>query len=179
MKEGDIHVNPFAASGHATMADVLQLIGDDDGLSVQRRRNICSSIRTFARWLNRDLTSMPAHPGYYRGMIKRLHPEQCGVSMKRIQNVKSDVLFSIRRLGLGGDGRTYLAPLSEKWQRLSDATDDRQIKYRLSRFMRYCSKAGISPEEVTDGVASDFLTALTEESFVKFPQKIHSRVWRH
>lgn len=182
MTEGDIHVNPFAASGHVTMADVLEQIADDDGLPIQRRRNICSSIRTFARLLSRDLTAMPAHPGFYRGLITRLHPLQCGVSKKRLQNVKSDVLFSLRHLGLGGGRRTYLAPLSEKWQRLFDATDDRQIKYRLSRFMRFCSNSGISPEDVTDDIASDFLAALTEESFVKSPQKIHGaacRNWNH
>ena len=123
MKEGDIQANPFAASGHVTMADVLEQIADDDGLPIQRRRNICSSIRTFARLLSRDLTTMPAHPGFYRGMINRLHPQQCGVSKKRLQNVKSDVLFSLRHLGLGGGRRTYLAPLSEKWQRLFDSSD--------------------------------------------------------
>lgn len=67
MSEPTVKRNPFAAPAHATMAYVLTRIEADRTLHVTRRRNVCSSVRTFARLFGLELSSMPAHPNYYRG----------------------------------------------------------------------------------------------------------------
>ncbi len=159
--------NPFVPADQMTMADAFELIESDEELTLQRRRNICSAIRTFAKLIGQDPGFMPAHPGYYRPVLKRLHPEQCGVSKKRLQNIKSDVLFAMRRVGSIGDGRSYLAPLSPAWQALWDhAVHQGHFRYYLSRLMRYCSAHGIPPEDLNDAVSERFLTSLVDESFI-------------
>lgn len=168
--------NPFLADEQLSLAEVLEVIGADKDLDVTRRRNVCSSIRTFARLVGQDLTSMPAHPGYYRGVLKRIHPVHAGISKKRFQNVKTDVLFALRHVGIVGDGRSYLAPLSPSWRSLWDSVRRDRLRYYLSRLMHYCSVHSIAPRDVDDSVSSRFLGALVEESFIKDPKDLHRRI---
>ena len=116
--------NPFVSSGHLTMAEVVDAIGADETLPLQRRRNICSSIRTLARALGMEPAGIPAHVTFLRGMFDRIHPEQSGISRKRLQNIRSDILFALRHAGLTGQGRTYMAPLTAEWHRLFDVLLD-------------------------------------------------------
>lgn len=172
--------NLFVSPDHATMAEVIDFVGADGTLSLQRRRNICSSIRTLARVLGMKPDGIPAHVVFLRGMFDRIHPEQSGISRKRLQNIKSDVLFALRHAGLAGQGRTYMAPLTTQWQRLFDALVDRQFKYGLSRFMRFCSAQGIAPEAVDDQISDAFLIAMERETLVKRPKIVHAaavRLW--
>ena len=90
-------LNPFTTPDQMTLRDVLEKIEADANLPVQRRRNICSSMRTLAKHANRDPVGIPAHAVYLRDLFKRLHPEQCGLTAKRIGNIKSDLLFALPR----------------------------------------------------------------------------------
>ncbi len=62
--------------------------------------------------LELDLNAMPAHPGYYREMLKRLHPVQCKISKKPLQNINSDVRFGVDHVGPGQCDRSYLTPMT-------------------------------------------------------------------
>ena len=180
MSEATIKRNPFAAPGHVTLADVLARIDGDSSLPIVRRRNLLSSIRTFARLLGLDLSAMPAHPGYMRGMIKRFHPKQTNTSKKRWQNIKADITFALRHVGLTRLPGRYVAPLSPPWNELYQRLPDVPLKRGLSRFVRYCGANGIAPQEVDDTVADAFLEALVAKSFVARPEKVHQatcRLW--
>lgn len=112
--------NPFTSDDQMTLADVLEMVTDDAELKPQRRRNICSAIRALSKLMSRNLSYLPAHPGYYREMFKELHPEHCGLSKSRIANIKSDVLFALRHTGCIHQGYTYMAPFTPEWQMLWD-----------------------------------------------------------
>ena len=122
--------------------------------------------------------SIPAHVTFLRGMFDRIHPEQSGISRKRLQNIKSDVRFALLHAGLMGQGQTYMAPLTAEWQGLFDTLLDRQFKYGLSRFMRFCSAQGIAPEAVDDQISDAFLVAMERETFVRRPKAVHAAVVR-
>jgi integrase len=172
--------NPFVSPDHATMAEVIDLVGADEALPLQRRRNICSSIRTLARALGMKPADIPAHATFLRGMFDRIHPEQSGINRKRLQNVRSDIRFALLHAGLMGQGQTYMAPLTAEWQRLFDILVDRQFKYGLSRFMRFCSAQGIAPSAVDDQLSNAFLEAMEQETFVIRPMVVHRnavRLW--
>jgi hypothetical protein len=94
-----------------------------------------------------------------------------------VSNVKSDLLFALRRLGLLARG-SYLAPFAPEWQALWRRLPDQYARTTLSRFFRYCSAQGVQPVLVTDEVAASFLTALETETLVKQPRVVHQNVAR-
>ena len=171
--------NPFMADDQMTLADVLEKIAADVVLDPQRRRNLCSAIRALGKLMNRGLSYLPAHPGYYRKMFKGLHPEHCGLSKSRIANIKSDLLFALKYAGCIQGVRTYMAPLAGEWALLwqEAACVGKQCRY-VSRFMHYCSAQGIAPEAVDDAVSEQLKQALVDESFVGDPVRTHKGILR-
>jgi integrase len=171
--------NPFTSADQPTLRGLLDAIESDKDLALQRRRNVCSSIRTIAKLMRRDLGYLPAHPKYYRDFFAELHPERCGLSRSRIGNIKSDLMFALRHTGCVSSGNTYMAPFAIEWQQLWDqaATASGSRRY-VSRFMHFCSANGISPDAVDDEVSENFKRALVEESFVSDPVKAHQNIIR-
>jgi integrase len=111
---------------------------------------------------------MPAVPGVYRHRLARLTPAGAGLSAKRLANIRSDVLFALRRYGVI-KARNALPQLSEPWRAVWDRLNQYQ-RCQLSRLIRWCAGAGIGPRDVCDGVILRFLQELERESFVKNPQ---------
>ena len=166
--------NPFTAADELSLLDVLERIEADECLPPQRRRNICSAIRRLGKLMERGLSQLPGHPGFYRAFFRNLHPVRCDLTRRRIQNIKSDVLFALRRTGCIRNYRTYMTPLIAEWQHLWDIAECAgSLRRYLSRLMHFCSAQGILPEAVDDAVANRFLEALIDESFVKNPIKTH------
>ena len=52
-------LNPFTSVEQPTLRQVLEAVASDETLPLQRRRNICSSIRTLGKLMRRD-------PGFSR-----------------------------------------------------------------------------------------------------------------
>lgn len=172
-------INPFMADDQKSLADVLEMIAADANLKPQRRRNLCSSIRALGKLMNRNLSYLPAHPGFYRKMLKELHPEQCGFSKSRIANIKSDVLFALKHVGCIDSARSYMSPLSPEWQMLWDEAECAgRLRLYVSRLMRFCSARGILPEQVDDAVSDQLKQALIDESFVDDPIRTHKGILR-
>lgn len=170
-------LNPFTTPDQPTLGQVLDAIEADKALPLQRRRNLCSSLRTLGKLMGRDPRYLPGHPRFYRDFFKHLHPEQCGLTKKRISNIKSDVLFALRHTGCIGNGHSYMAPQTFEWQALSDqAIGFGRIRFYLSRLMRFCSANNIPPNAVNDQISERFLKALIDESFVKDPIKTHQNI---
>ena len=176
-----INRNPFTTTGQMTLSEVLLRISADEGLKPQRRRNLCSALRGLGKLMNRDLSYLPAYPGFYRPMFKSLHSENCVLTKSRIANIKSDVLFALRHTGCIHQGHTYMAPLTPAWQALWDkAACAGRSRVYVSRLMHYCSAQGIAPGDVDNGVSKRLKGALVEESFVGNPVKTHKgilRIW--
>jgi len=171
--------NPFMTDDQTTMADVLEKIAVDTDLNPQRRRNLCSALRALGNLMDRDLSYLPADPGFYRKMFRGLHPEHCGLSKSRIANIKSDVLFALKHVGCIQGARTYMAPLTDEWTDLwENAECAGNLRRYASRFMHYCSARGIPPGAVDDGVSEKLKQAITEESFVGDPIKTHKDIIR-
>ena len=163
-------INPFTTADQMTLANVLERIDSDESLSTQRRRNLCSALRGLGKLMNRDLSYLPPHPGFYRSIFKGLHPEHCGLTAGRIRNIKTDVQFAFKHTGCIHGTHTYMAPFSPAWQALWNAAECAgRLRCYASRLMHYCSAQGIPPDAVDDAVADSFLKALVDESFVQDP----------
>ena len=171
--------NPFMTDDQMTMKDVLMKIAADTELKSQRRRNLCSAIRAVGKLMEKNLSYLPAYPGFYRTKFKGLHPEHCGLTKSRIANIKCDVLFALKHVGCIDGARTYMAPLTEEWKELwENAICAGNLRRYVSRFLHYCSARGILPEQVDDDVSDQLRRALIDESFVDDPTRTHKGILR-
>jgi integrase len=171
--------NQFADPALPTLAGVAAQIHEVDGLSTTRRASVRSAINTAGRWFNMPPSAIPAHPEFLRRLFEGFTPARAGVTPKRLANVKSEILFALRHLGLVAKG-SYLASMTPEWKLLWQGLPDKYARTSFSRFFGYCSAQGIAPMEVTDEVTTRFLVALKEETLVKRPQVTHQnlcRVW--
>lgn len=168
--------NAFARPDTPSLKEIRDRIASDYGIETQRRRDLTSAIETFGEWSGRPLDLIPAEMGYIRKVCGRLHPTELGVSIRRIQNVRSLIKAAFRLLGVSTKLPARTTALSSKYQALWDMLDgDKYAKRSLSSFLRYCSASGISPGAINDAVSQSYLSALETESLIKDP-RIHHQV---
>jgi integrase len=160
--------SPFVAPGIPTFADLLERVHSDPDLTQQRRADLRSAVRGFARLMGQEPALMPALPSLYRRRLAGLNPAATGLSAKRLANIKADVMHCLRRYG-AVKRRNALPGLDPAWQVLwTDLTVFERCQ--LSRFARWCSAMAIPPTGVDDQVAARFQADLVAESFLRDPE---------
>jgi integrase len=171
--------NPFAGPALPTLAAVVVEVEKAADLSAPRKAAVRSAVTTAGRWFSMPPAAIPAHPEFLRRLFQGFAPAAAAVTAKRVSNVKSEILFALRHLGLLGKG-SYLAPMAPGWKVLWEALPHKYARTSFSRFFRYASAQGIMPPDVTDEVSTRFLAALKGETLVKHPKVTHQnfcRVW--
>jgi integrase len=164
--------NPFLSTGAMTLADVTASVQGDDTLKPSRRRDLTSAVNRFCELLGRRPCEIPASATDLRQRAANLHPVQIGISAKRWANLRSDLMAALRLAGACDLPPARQIPLSPAWQSLFDACPVERFRWDLSRFARYCSAMEVKPKEVTDDIASGFLSAMKEAAIWKDPEQI-------
>ena len=77
--------NSFTISNQMTLSEVLLRISLGAGLTPQRRRNLCSALRGVGKLMNRDLSYLPAHPGFYRPMFNPHFPSELNIRCPKME----------------------------------------------------------------------------------------------
>ncbi len=162
--------NPFIDPNAPTFSDVIARITADTNLTSARRRDVASSIRCLMRLLDLDPAATLANLGVLRPRLERFHPAQAGISAKRFANIKSDVKFALRHLGLITSTVRRVKQLSPAWQELWTKIEDDHTRWKLSRLFRFCSDLEIEPYDVDDTTIERLHRALVEEDFVTDPE---------
>ena len=170
--------NAFSDPAIPTLEQVRDQIAADYGIEHQKRMDMVSAINAIGKWLDLPLSIMPASAEFLRQRLKTENSLTLGVSKRRLQNVRSLVLRALRQVGLSTKLASYQMPMNDTWQALYDRLPGRYERTAFSRLFRYCSKAGIRPEDVNNAVLDDYLVALIEESLRKDPRTIHQTVCR-
>jgi integrase len=170
--------NPFSSPSIPSFEYVRDQIASDYAIPHQSRMDMVSAINRIEQWFGMPLSMIPASAEFLRHKFRNFHHDQVGTTKKRVQNVRSLLLRAMQTLGLTTKLASYQSAMSEDWQASYDSLSGRYEKMALSRFMRYCSKQGITPGEVDDAVTSSFLVALEQESLVKHPKRDHQTVCR-
>ena len=161
---------PFVAPAVPTFADLLGQVQNDAALAAQRRADLRSALRGFARLMGQQPALMPALPSLYRGRLKDLNPAASGLSAKRLANIKADVLHCLRRYGTV-KRRNALPGLDPTWRGIWASLTVYE-HCQLSRFARWCSAMAIPPTDVDDQVVERFQTDLVAESFLRNPESL-------
>ncbi|MFQ5757479.1 MAG: tyrosine-type recombinase/integrase [Acidiferrobacterales bacterium] len=165
-----VDLNPFIDANAPTFYDAIARITTDTDLTPARRRDLVSAIRCLMRLLELDPNTTPASLGALRPRLEQIHPAQAAISEKRFGNIKSDVKFALRHLGLTTSIPRHVEQLRPAWQTLWGTIKDDQTRWKLSRLFRFCSALEINPENVGDVTIERLHRALVEESFVKDPE---------
>lgn len=167
-----------AWSAPVTLADVVARISTDADLPPRKRQDVTSNIKRFAELLGLPLATSPADPRAYRSRLQSFQPLSQGMSVKRWQNIRSDVQFSLNRYRPRPVFRGGLPiPVSEEWADLrSLLTATLGLRSSdLSRFLSFCTSNGIVPIDVTAQTFDDFHAWMESSRLLKDPQKVVRR----
>lgn len=149
-----------------TIANVLEQISGDEGLSKQRRSDIRSGVNTLCAVLNLQPESTLADPEQFQKQLAGLTPAMAGLTKTRLSNCKSALAAALKHAKTLKFQRRSSTPLMPAYGvLLRDVTEEWHEK-KLKRFFRFASGLGVPPEEVSDNTFDAFLTAL-EKSVVK------------
>ena len=103
------------------------------------------------------------------------------MSPGRWKNIRSLLQFALSHAGLAKvPGRYGIAP-SARWAALTGPLEYGH-RYQLGHLARYCTAAGVEPEQVSNTVMKGFLEDLQDRSLVAEPTRIHRNVivaWNH
>lgn len=164
------NASPVSLSNLQEVIDALAL---RDDLTDQRRLDLRSSLRTFARVLGKSPDQVPADIGVLNSQIAGLTAQMVGLSAPRWANVRSGLTTALSLTGAKVVPGKRRGPLSPDWAVLLDEVGDRFERSRLSRFMSWCTAEGIAPADVSQGDVDRFATAITKQSMVERPRAVH------
>lgn len=158
-----------------TLAQVLDRILADQDLPARRKQETASALRALAKTLRQPLEMMSADPVQLRQALAEFTPAMTGLSPGRWSNIRSLLQFALSHTGLATvPGRYRIAP-SASWTALIGPLEYGH-RYKLGHLARYCTAAGVEPEQVDDAIMSGFLEDLKERSLAAEPARIHRDV---
>jgi len=155
------------------LQEVIDALALRSNLSDQRRQDLRSSLRTFAKVMGTTLDRLPADIGLLSSQIAGLTAHAAGLSAPRWANVKSGLTTALSLTGakvIAGKRRGALAP---EWAALLGQVVGAYERARLSRFMSWCTAQGIAPADVGQADVDRFVVALGKESLVERPKAVH------
>jgi len=156
-----------------TLQGVVDALALRKELSDQRRQDLRSSLRTFAKVMGKTPDQVPADIGVLNSQIAGMTAQMVGLSAPRWANVKSGLTTALSLTGakvIAGKRRGALAP---EWAALLDQVEGRYERARLSKFFSWCTAEGITPADVGQADVDRFGVALGKESLVERPKAVH------
>lgn len=174
-------LNQVADPRNFTLADVISQLKNDRTLDSRKVAQAIRDIETACTWFQMTPADVIAHPMNIRPRFIRLSPGGLGVSAKRIQNVRSSVKASLRRVALV-DGRSFKIPLTPAWRTLIDAISDDYHRRKIRCMASFASAHGLAPANVDDAFSSRLLEALRADRLHADPRHVHQnavRSWNH
>lgn len=153
----------------ATMADVVLRLEACQQLSLRRRGDLISALRTIERLADAPLSSIPATPVALRACLDRISHVAVGMSDGRWNNIRSLSMAALTQVGVRTLTRRTRQPLDDTWDDLRNRLPDAGSRAGLSRFMSFCSANAIAPDGVTPAMFEQFGQALRDDSIAPDP----------
>ena len=157
----------------ATLADVMDVVTRDPSITTTQRSDWLCALRRLAKLLNKDPRLIPAAPDALRDAFQSIVPAAFGMTDRRLGTIRSRCLSGLRQAGIEVMRGRSSTMLSTAWQQFEQTLPDQRAKAGLSRFMRFCTEHGITPEQVDDTVFDRFRATLQTQSLAKSPHALH------
>jgi len=159
----------------ANFFDVLMLIDRSENLSVRRRQDLASAVRTVARVFGRDPAQIPCRSDVLARRLAEVPYLAHGLSKGRWANIRSLVNAALDLVQPMMPGR-HQEPLSPAWEKLMLQSDDNNsLRRRVSKAVHWLSARKVEPDQVTQEHLNEFLEALRQTSLAKDPEA----AWRN
>src|SRR6266851_9241234 len=111
---------PSTTGTAVTLQDVLDRLGEIDGLSEARRRDLRSAVRCYAKLLGIPPSVIPLDLATIRKNLDKMVPAQAKISAKRWANRRSDLAAALAACGLMPMLKTARVRLEPAWASLLD-----------------------------------------------------------
>lgn len=160
----------MTAISRITLAELLQKIRDDDELTPTRRQGLTYDLGRLAKLLERSPIEIPADLRALKSAINDLHHAQLGISRKRLQNIRSSLMFVFRRYKLV---KSSNGSLTADWASLKDQLQTKRERDGLTALFNYCSSNGIVPTEISDAISSSWCEWMETQTLRKKPRALH------
>lgn len=146
-----------------TLADLLSHLMTDPSRD-RRHIEMMSALRKMGEALRRSLNDIPADPAKLKALIATASPAVVGMTKQRWSRIRSLTLASLRVVGIDMMPGRDIGGSSSAWKALTATLPTRAARLGLSRFMSYCTREAIEPNEVTVTTFDAFRTALETKS---------------
>jgi hypothetical protein len=134
-----------------TIEDVIQAIDGRPGLSPRTRSDYKSALRTVANAIGQPPHAVPANPPAITRRLKGFKAAQVGLRPASWNNALSLARKAFRATGCFVAPGAYNAPLTAEWAALAKKiTNNKALRYGLSRFMHIASQHGWEAQDVSD-----------------------------
>ncbi len=161
------HVSTYNNRGSTTLQDVLDCIAANSVIADARKRDLRSAVLSFGKLADKAPASIPLDLDELRRVLDETDGTLAKVSAKRRANLRSDLTAAIKASGVHPMLRTGELKLDPAWKGLLDQIRDQRIRTGLSRFARWCSLHGISPEAVAEAAVDRFAQDLKARTLVR------------
>ena len=156
-----------------TLQGVIDALALRSDLTDQRRLDLRSSLRTFAKVMGKAPDQVLADISVLNSQIAGLTAQMIMLSAPRWANVKSGLVAALSLTGAKVIAGKRRGPLAPEWEVLLDQVEGAYERARLSRFMSWCTAEGIAPTNVSQVDVDRFVVALAKESLVERPKAVH------
>jgi len=154
-----------------TLADLRALVLAHVGLAPRRQRDLLSALLAVSKALGQPLGAILCQPALLQARLGKLTARQAGLSLGRWRNTRSLLAGALTLAGLVRlPGRLDTSP-SEAWTALLAPSLSLDVRFRLSRFGRWCTEQAIEPLAVSDAVLQRFQQVLEEASLDADPKR--------
>ncbi len=168
-------------SGLVSLAHVLEALEANPSRD-RRHVEMKSAVRRLGVVLRRSLFDIPADPVVLRWMMAEAPPACVGMTKERWGRVKSLVSAALRDFGLDMVPGRDIGGVDPAWGDLREKLPTQALRYALSRFMSYCTRAKIEPTGVTARTFDGYLDALHKRSLRSHPESLFRaavRAWNN
>jgi integrase len=159
-----------------TLNDVLGAVKSRMDLKEGRRRDLCSSVRRVAFFLEEDLAQIALDVPAISARLAAKNAPAAGLTNKRFITIKSDFAAAVAASGLRPLPPVIKTPLSAGWKKLIAELKTKRAHFGLSRLARYASARGLEPEEINDAALADFIKAVRQRTLHRKPNDLHRKV---
>ncbi len=172
-----------------TLDDALRLVATWDDLAPQRRRDLASALAGARRMCERydawraeeraapgaspAIASIPMDCAFLNERLFYRPLRAYGLRGGRFANILSGLRFILRRLGRHAPAEKGVAVLAPSWRTLHAALPNKLRQIALAGFLRFCSREGIAPDQVTSEVVARFEAWLLANTLCKLQNRRH------
>jgi integrase len=181
LEENSPMSKPKKSSGGAiastiSLADLLIATDGQKHLSGARRRDLRSSIRRVALFLDDDPARIALDLPAIGAKLAALAPAASGLTPKTFANIRANFLAAVKSSGSQVVRTSFGTPLSPGWKALFAKLSAKRAQIGLSRLARFCSAKGTEPDQVTDATIEAFIAAVRAGTLHRKPSGLHRKV---